>query len=67
MAGKGDKFRPTKLKEYRSRYDEIIWNSNDDDYCCNCDVLLNQQSLRQNPELYIFNEDGTIQHVKCEI
>lgn len=25
MAGKGDKFRPTKLKEYRENFDQIVW------------------------------------------
>lgn len=31
MAGKGDKFRPTKLKIYRENFDQIDWKKDKND------------------------------------
>lgn len=64
MAGKGDKFRPTKLKEYRENYDNINWNPNII-HCCNCGGIIDKQKLNDNPELYIIHEDSKIEHKNC--
>ena len=64
MAGKGDKFRPTKLTEYRDNFDSIEWRKRGT-YCYNCGLLLDSENMKNKPENYIFYEDSNVSHKQC--
>lgn len=62
--GKGSRPRNIFSKEFRKNYDEIEW-SYKGEQCCRCGLKLNKNVLQQRPDLFVFHEDGEIEHKNC--
>ena len=62
--GKGSKRRQENFKAIQDRWPDNL-GGNNDNYCCSCSIMLNKKMLIERPELYIFHDNGDIEHKNC--